>query len=122
MVKSTTTLAGELLDDDSGGLEELRVHEFADGPDDEEALNDEAMAKLYADFSAEFDRAEAALTKQYGKPSRTGEDDDEIIPLNGVFRFAIWPVGDKQLFAAFAHEDRGVPILLMLGTAEDDVA
>ena len=44
------------------------------------------------------------------------------IPLNGVFRFAVWPVGDKQLFAAAAHEDRGVPILLMLGTADGDVA
>jgi hypothetical protein len=28
-------------------------------------------------------------------------------------RFAIWSVGDKLLFAAAAHEDRGVPILLM---------
>jgi len=30
-----------------------------------------------------------------------------------------WPI---QWFAAAAHEDRGVPILLMLGTAEGDVA
>src|SRR5687768_9857451 len=106
MAKSATTLASELLEADSGGLEELRIHEFTD---DEEAHDDEAIEKLYADFSAEFDRVEAALTKQYGKPSRTGKEDDEVIPLNGVFRFAIWPVGDNQLFAAAAHEDRGVP-------------
>ena len=118
MAKSATTLASELLEADSGGLEELRIHEFTD---DEEAHDDEAIEKLYADFSAEFDRVEAALTKQYGKPSRTGKEDDEVIPLNGVFRFAIWPVGDNQLFAAAAHEDRGVPILLMLGTADGDV-
>jgi hypothetical protein len=118
MAKSATTLATELLEGDAGGLEELRIHEFTD---DEEADDDEAIEKLYADFSAEFDRVEAALTRRYGKPSRTGKEDDDVIPLNGVFRFAIWSVDDKQLFAAAAHEDRGVPILLMLGTADGDV-
>ena len=118
MPKDATTLATELLEGDAGGLEELRIHEFMD---DEEAHDDEAIEKLYADFSAEFDRVEAALTKQYGEPSRTGKADDEVISLNGVFRFAIWPVGDKELFAAAAQEDRGVPILLMLGTADRDV-
>jgi hypothetical protein len=103
---------------ESGGLEDLRIHDFTD---DEAAHDDEAIEKLYADFSAEFDRVEAALTKEYGKPLRTGTEDDEVIPLNGVFRFAIWRVGGKQLFAAAAHEDRGVPILLMLGTADADV-
>ena len=118
MARSATTLAAELLEAGPGGLEELRIHEFTD---DEEAHDDDAIEKLYAGFSAEFDRVEAALTRQYGEPSRTGKEDDEVIPLNGVFRFAIWPVGDKQLFAAAAHEDRGVPILLMLGTADGDV-
>jgi hypothetical protein len=115
MAKSATTLAKELLKNDTGELEELRIHEFTD---DEQAHDDEAVEKLYADFSAEFDRVVAGLTGQYGKPSRTGNEDDEVIPLNGVFRFAIWSVDDKQLFAAAAHEDRGVPILLMLGTAD----
>jgi hypothetical protein len=118
MPKDATTLASELLHGDAGGLEELRIHEFTDN---QEAHDDEAIEKLCADFSAEFDRVEAALTKLYGKPLRTGKEDDEAIPLNGVFRFAFWPVGDKQLFAAAAHEDRGVPILLMLGTADGDL-
>jgi hypothetical protein len=61
------------------------------------------------------------LTNQYGKPSRTGKEQDDVIPLNGVFRFAVWSVGDLQLFAVAAHEDRGVPILLMLGTADGNV-
>jgi hypothetical protein len=119
MAKSAITLARELLEGDAGALEELRIHEFTD---DEEAHDDEAVEKLYAEFSSEFDRVVAVLSKQYGKPSRTGKEDDEVIPLNGVFRFAVWPVGDKQLFAAAAHEDRGVPILLMLGTVDADVA
>lgn len=119
MPKSAITLASQLLEDeDAGGLEELRIHEF---DDDEAAHDDETIEKLYAEFSAEFDRVEAALSKKYGKPSRTGKEDDDVIPLNGVFRFAIWPVGEKQLFAAAAHEDRGVPILLILGTTDGDV-
>lgn len=119
MAKSATTLARALLEGETGGLEELRIHVFTD---DDEAHDYEAVERLYADFSIGFDRVEAALTRQYGKPSRIGKEHDEIIPLNGVFRFAVWPVGDKLLFAAAAHEDRGVPILLMLGTADGDVA
>jgi hypothetical protein len=117
MAKSPTSLARELIERESGGLDELRVHEFTD---DESAHDDDLTEKLYAEFLAEFDRAQAELTKTYGEPSRAGTDEDEIIPLNGVFRFAVWEVGDKLLFAAAAHEDRGCPIVLMLGTAESD--
>jgi hypothetical protein len=119
MVKSATALASELLEGDAGGLEELRIHDFAD---DEEAHDDEAIDKLYEEFSSELDSVVTTLSKKYGKPSRTGKEDDEAIPLNGVFRFAMWSVGDKQLFVAAAHEDRGVPVLLMLGTADGNVA
>ena len=115
MPKSATGLAKQLLEGDAGGLEELRVHEFED---DEEAHDDEATEALYQDFSADFDRAQAALSKKYGRPMQVGKDNDDAIPLNGVFRFAIWKIEDKQLYLAAAHEDRGVPIILMLGTAE----
>jgi len=114
MSKSATALAKELLEGEPGGLEELRIHEFAD---DESAHDDEGTQRLYADFSSEFDRVQKELSKKYGSPSRTGETDDDVIPLCGVIRFAIWEVGDAQLFMAVSHEDRGVPILLMLGTA-----
>mgnify|MGYP001547807214 CR=1 FL=1 len=90
------------------------MHEF---PDDESAHNDEQIEKLQTEFSAELDRIQKELSKQYGTPSRTGETDDDVIPLSGVFRFAVWEVDEQQLFVAASHEDRGVPILLMLGTA-----
>ena len=112
--KSAKSLAKELLEGEPGGMEELRIHEFTD---DQSAHDDEQIEKLYADFSAELERSQKELTKMYGEPSRVGESDDEIIPLNGVFRFAVWEVGDSQLFVAASHEDRGVPILLMIGTA-----
>lgn len=112
--KSAKSLAQELLEGEPGEMEELRIHEFTD---DESAHDDEQTQKLYADFTAELERAQKELTSVYGEPSRTGESDDEIIPLNGVFRFAVWEAGDSQLFVAASHEDRGVPILLMIGTA-----
>jgi hypothetical protein len=112
-------LARELIEGDPGGLEELRIHEFTD---DESAHNDELVERLYAEFSTDFYRVQAELTDTYGEPSRVGERDDAVVPLNGVFQFAVWEIGDRLLFAAAAHEDRGVPILLMVGTADADVA
>jgi hypothetical protein len=117
-MKSPTTLAQELLNVGVGGLEELRVHLFEDYEDDEEALDESAMEKLYSEFLAEFDQSQSALTAEYGEPSRIGDGDNEVIPLNGVIRFAIWAIGNSQLFLAFAHEDHGLPVLLMLGTLE----
>lgn len=112
--KSAKSLASELLEDEPGGMDDLRIHEFTD---DESAHDDVKVEKLYADFSADLERAQQELAKVYGEPSRTGDSDDEIIPLNGVFRFAVWEIGETQLFIAASHEDRGVPILLMMGTA-----
>jgi hypothetical protein len=111
--KSAKSLAKELLEGEPGGLEELRIHEFTD---DKSAHDDEGVEKLHTEFSAELDRVQKELSKEYGPPARTGETDDEIIPLGGVFRFAVWEVGEAQLFVAASHEDRGVPILLMIGT------
>ena len=119
MAKSAADLARELLDGDGDGLEDLRVEEF---PDDEAAHDDERHEKLHEEFAAEFDRVQAELAGAFGAPSRTGTEDDEVIPLNGVFRFAVWEVEGKPLFAAAAHEDRDVPIMLMLGTAAGDRA
>lgn len=118
MAKSAITVAKQLLDAGPGGLEELHIHEFSG---DEESHDDDAVEALYAEFGAEFDRTVEALTREYGSPSRVGSEDDEVIALNGVLHFAVWSVGKAQLFAAVAHEDRGIPIVLMLGTAGDAV-
>jgi hypothetical protein len=119
MAKPPTDLAYELMNGELGGLDLLRIHQF---PDDESAHDDELTERLYAEFSVDFDRAQAELTKTYGEPTRVGQDGDEVVPLCGVFRFAVWEFGDKVLFAAAAHEDRGCPILLMLGAADGDSA
>jgi len=86
MPKSSTALAKQLLAGDPGGLEEIRVHEFED---DAEAHDRERTEQLYEAFTAEFDRVAAAISKKYGQPERTGNKEHKVIPLNGVFRFAI---------------------------------
>jgi hypothetical protein len=118
MPKSAVTIARKLLEGEAG-LEELRVHEF-----DEDASPDdgELIERLYKEFSSDFDRARAQLTKQYGTPIREGKEDDAAVLLNGVFRFAVWEVDGTELFLAAAHEDRDVPILLMMGTDSGNLA
>jgi hypothetical protein len=119
MAKSATSLAKELLAGGAGGMEELRIHEFED---DESAHDDGLIDRLRQDFSAELDRVEVELTREYGEPVRRGTQDDEAIPLNGVFRFAVWDIDDTELYVVAAHEDRGVPILLMMGTDTGNIA
>jgi hypothetical protein len=107
--QSAVKLAQALLKRDEESLEELWMH-------DEAAHDDELTERLYTEFSAEVEGIQAELAKSYGPPARTGKKDDRLIPLNGVFRFAIWKVAGRQLFVAAHHEDRGVPIILWLGT------
>jgi hypothetical protein len=113
MPKSAANLAHDLLGRAKASLEDLEIHQFRD---DAEAHDDEALQRLRTDFEAKFERAQSELSASYGPPVRTGDDYDEDIPLNGVGRFAIWEVESRLLYLAFAHEDRGLPILLMLGT------
>src|SRR5947208_2316015 len=113
MRKSVTELAGELVAAGGGGLEELHVHSF---DDDEAAHDDDAHERLYEQFSAELQAAVTELEKTYGEPLRSGASHDAAVPLNGVFRFAVWDVDGTELFLAASHEDRDCPILLMIGT------
>ena len=119
MTRSATELAAKLLKRKKEGLEELRLHVFELDGDEHD---DELVEQLYMEFSAEFDRAREELSTSFGPPERTGIEDDSAIPLNGVFRFAIWKIERKTLFAAAAHEDRGLPVILMLGTVTGDEA
>lgn len=113
MPKSATNLARKLLSRTDDALEDLEVHQFRD---DAEAHDDSGMQGHYANFEAIFERARSELSASYGQPVRTGNDYDEDIPLNGIVQFAVWKIESKLLYLAFVHEDRGLPILLMLGT------
>ncbi|MCX5662961.1 MAG: hypothetical protein NTW19_25025 [Planctomycetota bacterium] len=117
MSTSPIDLAKTLIENGEPGLELVRIHEFKD---DSEAHDDEFTERLHEEFSADLKRAQKDLSKIYGKPVRTGTDDDDVIPLNGVFCFAVWAVGETSLYIAAAHEDRGVPVLLMVGTSPSE--
>jgi hypothetical protein len=115
MPKTAINLANDLLGREKASLEDLEIHRFRK---DAEAHDDEAIQRLYDDFEGKFMRAQSELSAKYGQPVRTGDqyEKDIHIPLNGIIRFAIWKVESKPLYLAFTHEDRGLPILLMLGT------
>ena len=113
MEVSATQIARALLQSSNGGLEEWRVHDFSD---DMEAHDVELTERVRAEFIADLDRVQAELSREFGPPARKGTQDDEVIPLNGVFRFTVWELPERILFAAAAHEDRGLPMLLMIGS------
>jgi hypothetical protein len=115
MSKTPLTLARELLGSQEDGLEQLRIHEFQDS---ESAPDDAVTERLYAEFAVECNRVQAELTRTFGEPWRTGIEDDEGVPLKGVFRFAVWVVGGQILFVAASHENRGAPVLLVLGVRQ----
>lgn len=106
-------LASEVLQ--SGEMDVVRIHEFELDGDEHD---DEAIEQLYLGFEKNFEKAVEILSQQHGPAARSGKDDDEAIPLSGVMQFQIWELDEADLFLALSHEDRGVPILLMLGTSE----
>lgn len=104
--------AAEFLEAGDGAMDAIRIHEFdRDGGEH----NDDVIKSLHVDFKKDFDTATQVLTAEYGKPTNSGEDDDDAIPLTGIESFHIWEIGDQRLFLAVCHEDRETPILLMLG-------
>jgi hypothetical protein len=112
MTESAIEIARKFLASDGDGLVDLRIYQFKH---DGEAHDDDAIDRLYAQFISDFERVQSKLSGIYGEPFKTGIDDDDVIPLCGVFRFAVWEIDGRVLYAAAAHEDRGCPILLILG-------
>ncbi len=97
-------------------MDAVRIHEFELDGDEHD---DGAVEKLHESFHADFAAAMATLAEQYGQPARSEADmDDDEIPLCGLCRFAVWNTDDGGFFLAVSHEDRGTPILLMIGPTE----
>ena len=114
-------LANDALEQ-GDAFEMVRIHEFAN---DAEAHDDEQTDQLYQEFAAAFEKITQDLSTAYGQPAATGNthyDDHELIPLNGQFRYALWQVGEQVLYVTATHEDRGVPILLVLGTTSGEAS
>lgn len=114
-IDADTVLAQAAAALKEGGMDVVRIHELElDGDEHDDAVT----YRLHTEFKADFDDATKVLSEYYGPPSRTGNADDHAIPLAGLVAFNIWDADDCTLFLAISHEDRGTPILLMLGCAE----
>ena len=107
--------AAEFLESGDSAMDVIRIHEFELDGDEHD---DDAVTLLHQDFKKDFDAATRALTSEYGTPSHSGSEDDDAIPLTGIEAFNRWSIGGQGLFLAISHEDRGTPILLMLGCTE----
>ena len=107
--------AAAFLEAGDGAMDAIRIHEFEMDGDEHD---DDAVDVLHQDFKKDFDAATLSLTAEYGTPAHSGSDDNDAIPLTGIEAFNTWSVGDQGLFLAISHEDRGTPILLMLGCTE----
>lgn len=114
---SVAKLARKLLQASGEQTELLRMHDFKT---DVASHDDDLHDRLCLEFSSEVDQAARELSKAYGRPFRTGAKDCDLIPVNGVVRYAVWKLGARRLFVAAAREEREVPFLLLLGVISGD--
>lgn len=110
--KAIVTQAEKLLKARKSKCEELHCREFFD---DAEAHDEEVQSQLEATFLSSMKTYEKALASRYGAPTRTGTDQVDQIPINGVVRYALWEIGAKTLYLAAAHEDRELAWVILLG-------
>ena len=107
--------ARELLEIGEGGMDAIRIHEFELDGDEHD---DDAVESIHQEFEKDFQSATRVFTAEYGVPHHSGFDDDDSLPLSGITAFNIWSIDEDKLFLAISHEDRGAPILLMLGCVD----
>jgi hypothetical protein len=117
MAKSSAELACGLLEGKRDDFEVVRIHQFED---DVEAHDDAIQGRIANELQTAFSRLCEELIPVFGRPTRTGTEDDELIPLGGVYGFAVWDVEGRFLYAAVAHEDRECPYLLVLGVRSEE--
>jgi hypothetical protein len=105
-------LVKQLLAKSPGDCECVQAWEFRS---DHEAHDEELTARYYAEADEAHAAMEQGLCHEFGPPASAGDSNQEI-PLCGILRCALWELDDCKLYLASAHEDRGLPILLMMGT------
>jgi|GEM_PF-4238117 len=87
--------------------------------DEEDSHDDEFQEAAHDHFSRQYGESQEELIAVYGDPIETGDNDHSMIPLSGVFQYAIWDLGSRKLFLAVAHEDRETPLWLQLGVTKE---
>jgi hypothetical protein len=120
--KPVVDTARRLLAAGQDDMDDVGLYQFDFSKGDAEAHDDARQDGLRREFIADCEAAIAELTAAFGPPHEIGDDDIDVVPLNGVFKFAVWELAGQKLYVAAVHEDRECPYLLMLGTAVGDVA
>lgn len=83
---------------------------------DVDAHDDDLQDRLEISFKNEWSSCVAVIEKEYGPASiGTTCDRTDFVPLNGVGGVASWRIAGRRLWVAYAHEDREIPWLLMVG-------
>src|SRR5262249_9613666 len=107
-------LARKCLSATDKQLEPLMIYQFKD---DVAAHDDELQYHLQVEFKEAWKRARAEIAREFGTATiATLYDETDYVPLNGVYGASSWQIGKKRLFVAYAHEDRELPYLLIVGT------
>ena len=85
--------------------------------DEADAHNLKLLEQTKARFEKRLQQQVRKLAKEFGEPAERGNDQHPSIPVNGVFRYALWLDGRKTLYLAASHEDIGLPCVLTLGVS-----
>jgi hypothetical protein len=110
---SAVGLALKCLAAEGKQLELLLIYQFKD---DAEAHDDELQRRLEVEFEKEWKRATTEIACEFGAATIAVDyNDTRYVPLNGVGGVSSWLVGDKRLYVCYAHEDRELPYLLVVG-------
>ena len=112
--RNAIDLARKCLSATDKQLEALLIYQFKD---DVAAHDDELQDHLQSEFEEEWKRATAEIAREFGAATiATSYDATKYVPLNGVGGASSWQIGKRRLFVAYAHEDRELPYLLIVGT------
>lgn len=122
--QTATIVRPEAMDDDVAAAismmqgtislrDDIHIQHF----DEADAHNLKLLEQTKARFQRRLQRQVTQLEKEFGEPAERGTDQHPDIPVNGVFRYALWREGGKTLYVAASHEDIGLPCVLTLGVS-----
>jgi hypothetical protein len=85
-------------------------------------LSADDIEALYDDFGKTFDATVPNIAALLGEPTRSGERDREWLDTwyPEALKFAAWPIPGGFITLALEHQDREVPILLLLTHITDE--
>ena len=112
-VDDDVAAAKALLQGTISARDDIHLHHF----DEIDAHDLKLLKQTKARFQRRLQRQVTKLEKEFGEPAERGNDQHPDIPVNGVFRYALWREGGKTLYVAASHEDIGLPCVLTLGVS-----